>query len=309
VLFRSFLFGYDLYTQRAGGISTASLWSEQRAFGGFGVLSNTGVVREGYSDNGYVRYDTRLTYIDEKRALVATAGDMVTGALDWSNAVRMGGIQFARNFRVRPDLILTPLPEFAGQASVPSAVDLFINGQRSNSQEVRPGPFVLDTAPAISGAGEAVVVTTDATGRRVTTNIPFYVASTLLKPGLVDFSVEAGALRKNYGLRSFSYGMAAASGVARVGVTKRLTIEGQGQISRRVQVAGVGAVFAPGLIGTVNGSIAYSRGQGGRSGKQMTVGYDYTGRRFGFSVQHRSEERRVGKECRRLCRSRWSPYH
>ena len=23
----------------------------------------------------------------------------------------------------------------------------------------------------------------------------------------------------------------------------------------------------------------------------------------------RSEERRVGKECLRLCRSRWSPYH
>ena len=27
---------------------------------------------------------------------------------------------------------------------------------------------------------------------------------------------------------------------------------------------------------------------------------------FGVS---RSEERRVGKECLRLCRSRWSPYH
>ena len=26
-------------------------------------------------------------------------------------------------------------------------------------------------------------------------------------------------------------------------------------------------------------------------------------------VQKRSEERRVGKECLRLCRSRWSPYH
>jgi DUF971 family protein len=26
-------------------------------------------------------------------------------------------------------------------------------------------------------------------------------------------------------------------------------------------------------------------------------------------VGGRSEERRVGKECRRLCRSRWSPYH
>jgi branched-chain amino acid aminotransferase len=26
-------------------------------------------------------------------------------------------------------------------------------------------------------------------------------------------------------------------------------------------------------------------------------------------MEARSEERRVGKECRRLCRSRWSPYH
>jgi hypothetical protein len=26
-------------------------------------------------------------------------------------------------------------------------------------------------------------------------------------------------------------------------------------------------------------------------------------------MPERSEERRVGKECRRLCRSRWSPYH
>ena len=26
-------------------------------------------------------------------------------------------------------------------------------------------------------------------------------------------------------------------------------------------------------------------------------------------VPARSEERRVGKECLRLCRSRWSPYH
>jgi hypothetical protein len=30
---------------------------------------------------------------------------------------------------------------------------------------------------------------------------------------------------------------------------------------------------------------------------------------YGHSSEQRSEERRVGKECRRLCRSRWSPYH
>ena len=31
--------------------------------------------------------------------------------------------------------------------------------------------------------------------------------------------------------------------------------------------------------------------------------------KLSFSKDARSEERRVGKECLRLCRSRWSPYH
>ena len=30
---------------------------------------------------------------------------------------------------------------------------------------------------------------------------------------------------------------------------------------------------------------------------------------FNCRVQDRSEERRVGKECMPVCRSRWSPYH
>jgi ribonucleoside-diphosphate reductase alpha chain len=39
--------------------------------------------------------------------------------------------------------------------------------------------------------------------------------------------------------------------------------------------------------------------------------FDYLGLQTLFDryFLHRSEERRVGKECRRLCRSRWSPYH
>src|SRR3546814_13908079 len=34
-----------------------------------------------------------------------------------------------------------------------------------------------------------------------------------------------------------------------------------------------------------------------------------TSRPLRFMQQHRSEERRVGKECVSKCRSRWSPYH
>jgi outer membrane usher protein len=202
------LISYDLFAQKAGGRTTASLWSEQRAFSSLGVASNSGTFQAAGGGVRYVRYDTRVRFQDERRALTATMGDIITGALNWGSAVRMGGVQIARSFRLRPDLIVTPLPQFAGQASVPSSVDLFINGQRARSETVRPGPFLLDTPPVINGAGEAVVVTTDAVGRRVAANIPFYVATDLLRPGLVDFSVEAGALRRGYGWRSLSYGMA-----------------------------------------------------------------------------------------------------
>ena len=35
----------------------------------------------------------------------------------------------------------------------------------------------------------------------------------------------------------------------------------------------------------------------------------YLGCDITFNISIRSEERRVGKECASMCRSRWSPYH
>ena len=47
------------------------------------------------------------------------------------------------------------------------------------------------------------------------------------------------------------------------------------------------------------------------SGISKPVFYDYVRSRDLDRVAHgiRSEERRVGKECASMCRSRWSPYH
>ena len=82
------------------------------------------------------------------------------------------------------DLVTRPLPAFSGEAAVPTSVDLFINGYRSGSTRLQPGPFTLTNLPYINGAGDAVLVTTDALGRRVSTTLPPYVSSDLLKQGL-----------------------------------------------------------------------------------------------------------------------------
>lgn len=281
-----FVLNYDLYVQRAGGRTSGSLLTEQRAFGAFGSVSNTGVVRAGgIGPDGYVRYDTRYRRIDEDRALALTAGDLISRSLQWTTAVRIGGVQLSRNFRVRPDLITAPLPSFAGQAAVPSGVDLFINGYRQQRTDVTPGRFVLDSVPVVNGAGEARIVTTDAVGRQVETVIPFYVSPDLLRRGLSDFSVEAGWLRRRYGLSSFAYGRAVASASGRYGLTDKTTLEGHVELAPGLAGLGGGALWSPGLWGSVHGAVAFSD-RNGRRGGQIAAGYSYTGPSFGFGIEH-----------------------
>lgn len=123
---------------------------------------------------------------------------------------------------------------------MPSAVDLFLNGFKAFSNRVAPGPFTLSEMPLVSGAGTASVVTTDALGRQVYTTIPFYVHRELLRPGWTDYSLSLGALRRDYGVRSFSYGRPVATGVYRQGLSDVLTLEAQAQVGKGLGVAGVG---------------------------------------------------------------------
>jgi outer membrane usher protein len=292
------LVNYDLYlsnSDRGGGYG--SFWNEVRVFGAFGVARNTGTYRWDFSGRGgqsrYMRYDTNWAYVDDEHIRTYEVGDLVTSTLSWGNPVRLGGVQLSRNFSVRPDVITYPLPSFSGSAAVPTAVDLFINGFQASSRTIQPGPFTLTDMPYVSGAGEAVVVTTDAQGRRVSTTIPFYVASTLLRPGLSDYAFSAGKLRRDYGVRNFSYGPAVASAAWRYGLTDRLTVEGEMQAAGRLGLLGAGGVFQLGIIGVVNASAAVSR-QSGRTGTQMTVGYQYNDRRFTVMASHTRRSRDFG---------------
>lgn len=276
---------YDLYVQTGGGMTSASLWSEQRAFGGFGTVANTGVLHAGGGRTGYVRLDTRYQYVDEHRALEATAGDLITRALPWTTSVRIGGVQLGRNFALRPDLITVPLPSFAGEATVPSGVELFINGYRQSSATVAPGRFVLDAVPVVNGAGEARVVTTDAVGRQIATLMPFYVAPELLRPGLLDFSIEAGALRRGYGQSTFSYGRGVVSGSARYGIARTLTLSGHLEATANMAGAGAGVAWAPARWGAVNGALSASHARG-VIGTQVVVGYSFTGTHWSLGAEH-----------------------
>lgn len=286
------LFNYDLYLNDTDDAGTyLAAWNEVRLFDSWGTLSNTGQYRQTLSgdslntlDNGYLRYDTTWRYSDDERMLTYEAGDVISGALPWSSSVRLGGVQFSRDFAVRPDLVTYPLPQFAGEAAVPSSVDLFINGYKSSSADLQPGPYTLTNIPFINGAGEAVVVTTDALGRQVSTTVPFYVTSTLLQKGLSDFSVAAGTLRRDYGLKDFNYGPGVTSGSLRYGVSDSFTLESHAEAADSLTLGGLGGNWQLGNFGVLNSALSQSRFDG-EGGHQVSLGYQYSNQRFSFSYQ------------------------
>ena len=296
---RGSLVNYDLYTSnidRVGG--QASLWHEYRYFAGNASLSTTGtwisrLSGESPQREGYARYDTSLMFTNEDDATQISVGDVLSDALSWSSSVRVGGISYGRDFSLRPDLVTWPIPSFSGEAAVPTSVDVFINGYRAGSRQLEPGPFTLTNLPYINGAGNAVLVTTDALGRQVSTTMPFYVASDLLNAGLSDGAVTLGSLRRNYGIDNFNYGPLVGSGSYRYGLTDFLTLETHGEGAQELALGGVGAVVKLWRLGVVNSSWTESRMRGD-SGSQLNWGYQYSTSAFSVITQHTRRDRGFG---------------
>lgn len=284
------LLNYDLYgTQGNGNTSSLNGFTEIRAFNGTSVLSNTALTQssrsEGSGWQGHTaRLDTTWSRSFQDELLTLRVGDTLTAALPWSRATRIGGIQLARNFALQPYKTTAPLPAFMGSATLPSEVELYVNGMRQYSGQVPAGPFQLNTLPNINSTGTAQVVLTDALGRATTLNFSLYDTHQLLARGLSDWSVDLGAVRKNYGLNSFDYGRdPAASGTWRYGVSDHFTLETHGEAIRGLATAGIGGAWQLGPLGLISGAVAQSSHDAG-SGMQLNLGYSWQNQRLNFGV-------------------------
>ena len=289
------LLNYNVYgTQTENSAKNLSAYTEIRAFNKHGVLSSTALTTANHavtsssgSDwNGRsVRLDTNWSQSFPDKLITVRAGDILTGALSWTRSTRLGGLQIGTNFDLQPYRSTTPLPLFFGEATLPSAVELYVNGLKQYSGDVPAGPFELNTAPSFSGAGTAQLVVTDALGQSTTLNFSLYDAHRLLQPGLSDWSVEIGAVRENYGIHSFDYSDdVAASGTWRYGVNNRFTAETHAEVTSGLSNAGVGGTW---LLGRSGGilfvSLAVSENRS-QSGLQYSANYSWNNSRFNIGL-------------------------
>lgn len=253
---------YDFLATRSSGLNSVSGLFEAGLFDEWGVGTSTFLGQNlNRSDRAFVRLDTVWTHDDPDNMTTLKVGDNITDAGLTGLATRFGGIQYGTNFSTQPYFVTFPLPALKGEATLPSTVQLYVNGVLKSTQQVPPGPFAVPAVPVVTGAGQATVVVQDMLGRQQVISAPFYATSNLLKAGLDDYSFSVGALRDNYGLSSNDYGPFATSGLFRHGFSSNFTGELHGEISPGLQDASLAGTYSTPAIGAVNLATAVSHGK------------------------------------------------
>jgi outer membrane usher protein len=113
----------------------------------------------------------------------------------------------------------------------------------------------------------------------------------LLRRGLHDFSVEAGLMRRGFGVRSNDYGTPIASTTHRYGLTDSVTLEGHLQATRRTSMAGIGVTFSLGDLGIAGAAASASHSNRG-SGFRLAGSFERRTTGLSFGVRAESSSRR-----------------
>lgn len=285
---------YDLQWQRrqsgtsAGNGDAYDAFLEAGLYLPWGDASSTALYRnDGTSAARFVRLDTRWQ-MDRPRSMSRLiVGDSVGQPGTWGRAVRFGGVQWGTDFSLRPGFLSFPLPTLRGEATLPSTMDIYVNNSQRLQGRLQPGAFDIADLPVVTGQGEIRTVVRDLLGREQVVVQPYYVSPQLLKPGLRDYSVELGALREDYGVRSDRYGRALLTATERRGISERFTREVRAELMGAQHTVGASGIWLWPRLGTGVFSLAASHDREQGVGWLAGVALDRQSQDWSGSVQLR----------------------
>jgi len=247
----------------------------------WGVLTNSVLL----NDLGDPANSTRLASFWSKdlvnRRESITIGDGFTTASALAVPTRFGGVQWGTNFSVDPGFVSVPTTSIAGITERQAVVELFVDGALRQTSSVPAGPFEIEQVSGMTGQGEMQMVITDLLGRRQVIVQPYYLGPTNLASGVEDYSIQAGAIRRDYGKASTDYGSEFAGADYRRGLTDRVTLGGHMEVTETFQVGGVEGAFVMPGFGTL-GLTALMSSSSEHSGWRTGLSFDYRTRHYGF---------------------------
>jgi outer membrane usher protein len=237
------------------------------------LLMNDGFYRREEGAEQAVRLMTGLAWDRPASVSRWQAGDINATAGDPSGPVLIGGIGYASAYGMAPGLILYPMGEFGGVATLPSEAEIYINGVLARREYLAPGDYRFQNLPVSSGANNVEIVLRDAFGNEQRTSTRFYLSDQLLKSGIHDYSYNAGFLRRDYGRVSNDYGYPLLVSRHAYGVNDYLTVGAGFEAGNDLANLMPHAVISLRRAGILNLQAAQSRDRIQGWGTRLGVGY------------------------------------
>lgn len=197
-------------------------------------------------------------------------GDVFSrSATTWGTGYQLGGVQFGTNFTTRPGFSVSPTQLFDAITDYQASVFLEAN-QLALDGEVRGGQYLLNAKDVIPsgpiqllnvptfGNGEYRLVVRDSEGVQRVIKRRYFYSQGLLKPGLHDYNVSFGLIRRSGLGSSIKYDDWAFSAVDRFGITNHFTAELHLEAAENGVAAGAAGFYSLPYVGLMGATVANS---------------------------------------------------
>ncbi|MBV9440013.1 MAG: fimbria/pilus outer membrane usher protein, partial [Candidatus Eremiobacteraeota bacterium] len=134
---------------------------------------------------------------DLKRKRRLTLGRAIIGETGFSalgSATAIDGVLLEHTRGTNPYWVHQSGAGYAGLASTPSSLEVYVNGVLVQRQDLAPGPFRIENLPLDSGANQTQIVVRDGLGNVRVVRQSLYLDQNLLNRGDRDYTFGAGRL-------------------------------------------------------------------------------------------------------------------
>lgn len=293
------LFNYSLFAYGLADRAPQTLQNYQLTlFGKPGALDSQ-VLLFGNGRGSITPYRLFTTYTrddeDELRSL--RLGDVFSRGGVWGAVRPLGGVQIARNFALRPNLITTPVTTL--DLDVRRTAALSLNGSSlfedpaelgalyfGNLGAAPYGPVQVVNLPAgYSNRRLRLRAQQQAGAPQVDLQSDFYSLG-LLRGGFRDYSYELGLNRRDF--LGDQYQNLVGSATERYGLRQWLTLETHAEASTRRQAAGLALTTAMPYVGVLETSLAASGGPDASGvSRQYSAALVNVYNHFGYRLSYR----------------------
>ena len=189
----------------------------------------------------------------------------------------IAGVTVAKEFAINPYFVRHPTLSLSTPISVPSVMEVQVNGQVVSREQVAPGRLEVRNLPMTLGRNDAQVIIRDAFGVERELSSTYYLTTTALAKGVQDYQYSVGFRREASARRVGITGRRSRSPVIVSGITDNVTAGGRVELQP-------GQLFSAGPslnlrlpVGEVEAAASVSRTRG-EWGSASLVGFSFTGR-------------------------------